>query len=199
MTDPIASPVGRQTRQIPTPRERNTRAFVVLALILAGTDLVSALVTWFVVPHYIVNTTSSMPYGLYEKTPITRALQHGDLISFCITDDAIRRGLQIGIDIPKGQCRSGYAPFIKRAIAVPGDRVDTRGTLLAVNGIPVARTYPLADARTKILRTIVPRIYTVGPNEAWGISDNIKGYDSRYYGAVHPDDILFPKFTWQNR
>jgi conjugative transfer signal peptidase TraF len=199
VTDPIASVGVRQIRHTPTPHERNARAFVVLALILAATDLFSALFTWFVVPHYIVNTTSSMPYGLYEKTPITRALQHGDLISFCITDDAIRRGLQIGIDIPKGQCRSGFAPFIKRAIAVPGDHVDTRGKLLAVNGVPITRTYPLADARTKILRTIVPRIYTVGPNEAWGISDNIKGYDSRYYGAVHPDDILFPKFTWENR
>jgi conjugative transfer signal peptidase TraF len=188
-----------QLRRKAKNREYNTRAFIALALVLAWYDVATAAFNFFILPNFEFNTTSSMPYGLYARRPVDGDVKDGQIVSWCNSMDAIRRGLSIEMIIPKGACASGYAPFIKRVIAAPGDVIDNRGELLRVNGHEMQGTTLLDDSRVGILRTVKPGVHKMRSGEAWVISEELKGYDSRYYGAIKPAWIMTPWWTWRNR
>lgn len=134
-----------------------------------------------------VNTTASMPRGLWRVIQRARPLRHGDIVTVCLPDiQQVRQGAERGY-IPTGGCPGGYEPLVKPIAAVPGDTVDvSTGDGVSVNDEPVSGTVQLArDSAGRVLKAFPPGAYPVAPGEVWLLSGHDpRSFDSRYFGPV---------------
>jgi signal peptidase I len=103
------------------------------------------------------------------KLPRLRTLQRGDVISFHPPSrpDAV---------------------YLKRVIAVGGDRVELRTGEIYVNGLPLAEPYRSRDCRC--FRNEVGRL-TVPAGQLYVLGDNRdQSEDSRYWGTVPEENVV---------
>jgi conjugative transfer signal peptidase TraF len=175
----------------------DSRTWIYSLVVLLVLGLAGELLADFVVPHIQYNKTASMPLGFYWEQPIGASIKHDDLVFFCPSTQVISRGLAAGVHFLRGNCPGHTSQFLKRIIAVPGDLVDTRENELRINGIPVLASAPIGGPEGAKLRSILPKIYQVASDQAWGISEDPRGYDSRYYGSFRPIGIAYPLITWK--
>lgn len=127
-----------------------------------------------------INTTPSLPLGLYVETdPQWR------LIEFCPSGEAAaisaRRGYR-----GSGDCADGASPLLKPIVAQPGDVVEFSAEGISVNNRAIRNTAPLSvDTERRPLEHFPFGRYVVGANEVWVASSyNKRSFDSRYYGPV---------------
>ena len=135
-----------------------------------------------------VNSTPSMPLGLWRVVADHAPLRRGEIVAVCPSDTpAVRAGAKRGY-IPAGRCQGGYAPLIKPVAAMAGDAVAISPAGAAVNGQVVPGSAPLAhDSAGRPLRPVPEGIYRVTPGEVWLLSGHDpRSFDSRYFGPV-PD------------
>jgi signal peptidase I len=116
--------------------------------------------------HVLINT---LAYGtaVGPWTLLSRAVQRGDVIAFS-------RGL--GDD---------STTYLKRVVALPGDRVDIRDGRLQVNGVDVDETaFALAD-RSSMSQLRIPAecVFVLGDNRA-------ESDDSRVFGPIPESAII---------
>ncbi len=139
-----------------------------------------------------LNTTVSMPLGLWRITPAGRSLHAGDIVMLCPPDVAVFREAVVRGYIPRGRCAGGFAPLIKPVAAIAGDVVSVGADGVAVNGAPIAGTAPLdRDTAGRPLQPLLPGRYAVATGEVWLVSGHIaRSWDSRYFGAVATANIL---------
>lgn len=146
------------------------------AAILASMALSMALVyvrasmieTYKVASEAMMPTLRTGDYLLIDVTAYdTAAPQRGDLIA-------------LRVPVPEEQAadRSSFVPFIKRVVAVAGDRVELRGTTLRVNGAIVTEPYAIysGDEHEGFPERTVPgdSVFVLGDNR-----DNSR--DSRHF------------------
>ncbi len=133
--------------------------------------------------HMLVNKFIYSPHagGFLEKLLPYRAPRRGDVFVF---------------KFPEGPDRD----FIKRLVALPGDRVEERDKTVSVNGepfsekhtyhtdphvIPADPSLPEASRKRDNFGPIV-----IPPDRFWAMGDNRdNSYDSRYWGPVPRDNI----------
>lgn len=135
-----------------------------------------------------INTTPSLPVGLWH---ISDQIEKGAYASACVPptapmmDVAIQRRY-----LPDGACKGGYAPLLKRIVAVAGDTVTLTPDAVIVNGVPLPNSATLAYRTIDPLPAIARGSYVVQPGEYWLIAtDNARSFDSRYFGALRRADI----------
>ena len=147
-----------------------------------------------------INTTASMPLGLYA--PDGAPLQRGSIVAACppATLPAVALALERGY-LPGGSCPAGNAPLLKRVAAVAGDSVEFTSTAVVVNGRGVAGTAALQrDGEGRSLPrppagpAAVPAGYVLllAP-------DSPASFDSRYIGLVPLHSVratVRPLYTW---
>lgn len=140
---------------------------------------------------YVINTTPSLPRGLWQTTPIHGPVQRGEIVLLCPLKTeafilAYRRGYLGG-----GDCPSGFERMQKPIVALPGDKVQVSVQGISVNGQWLKNSVSLAtDMRNRPLPVVPPGAYTVAPNTVWVVSTfNRLSYDSRYFGPVPLSDI----------
>lgn len=150
----------------------------------------------------VINTTSSVPLGVYikEKKPISQ-LKHDDYILFCpdivpLFNIAFNRGYFI-----PGSCPSGVAPLIKKAAALPGDKVKVTDQGVIINGIAWKNSKILhKDLDGKDLYTVLDDDFVVRQGMLLPLSNyNASSFDGRYFGLILKSDvisILKPIFIW---
>jgi len=143
----------------------------ILETVLAAL-VVALLVRTFVVQVYVVDGDSMLPN-----------LHHGDRLlvnKFIYRLRPPRPGEIIVFHLPELSAR----PFIKRVIAVAGDRVEIREGVVFVNDRPLAENYgPHLDDRS------YPPV-VVPPGTVWVLGDNRPvSSDSRLIGPVPLDRI----------
>jgi conjugative transfer signal peptidase TraF len=159
---------------------RGVQAIFVAGALLAGT----LVMAWLC--GIRVNTTASMPRGLWQVRTADASLRRGAFVTVCLSDTApIREAAARGY-LPAGICADGYAPLVKPVAAVAGDRVTVTPRGIAVDGRPVPHTAQLVrDSYGRPLRAVAPGVYPVMPGQVWLLSGHDpRSFDSRYFGPV---------------
>jgi conjugative transfer signal peptidase TraF len=142
-----------------------------------------------------VNTTASMPRGLYRLGAPSK-VHGGQMVAACPSmSPSLQQGITRGF-IGQGlwACPAGMVPLLKVVVAVGGDRVDVaENGSLTVNGAPIPNSEAKAvDGRGRaLLRMIPPGHYEVPPGAAWLVnSHNPWSFDSRYFGPIKASEII---------
>ena len=136
-----------------------------------------------------VNTTPSLPRGLYVATEVgERPLTRGDLVAACPDARAVRR---LGRYWTNGRCPGGpgrpdgVRPLAKPVAGLPGDtvRVDSAG--VRVGGRLLPSSAPLFRDRAGLPVQAALGVHILGPSEYWLHSGRVPtSVDSRYAGPV---------------
>lgn len=140
----------------------------------------------------VLNTTASLPRGIYLKTYATP--HKGDIVLVCAEDSPVMRlGRERGL-VGYGFCPDRYGYLIKRLAAVEGDTVSIQDEGVTVNGLHLKSSQPQHALPRK---TQPPHILR---HQALLMSDHPLSFDSRYFGLVSMDSIctpLQPLILWE--
>ena len=145
-----------------------------VALVVVG----HAFASW---AGILVNTTPSMPLGLY----ITSSDPDAPVAAICPPEPyatlAILRGYRTA-----GSCADGATPLMKPVVAKAGDVVELSPKGISVNGTAVPNTQPLThDSAGRPLTPWTFGRFTVSPGTVWVASSyHSRSYDSRYFGPI---------------
>lgn len=139
-----------------------------------------------------VNTSASMPVGLWRVAPLSATEpRRGEIVTACLPDifgtrEAASRGY-----LSAGSCPDGFEPLVKRIAAVPGDVVTVARAGISVNGEPVAGTAQLdQDSAGRVLQGVSAGVYQVPAARVWLLSGHDpRSWDSRYFGAVPVENV----------
>ena len=108
-------------------KQRSVLCLVALVVILY-------LLTWATGYSLAINSTPSMPRGLYLVAPADTALR-GDIVAVCIPEsDAARLYRERDYLPASSRCPSNLAPVLKPVAAEPGDSVTLDAQGVWVNG-----------------------------------------------------------------
>jgi conjugative transfer signal peptidase TraF len=132
-----------------------------------------------------INTTDSMPMGLWRATP-THGTQRGDVVLLCLPNTpTVQLGQSRGYIAP-GPCPTGQEIVLKPVAAAAGDLVDITSTGVRVNGTPIPNSGQLVhDSAGRPMPRMAAGEYRVPPGELWLVSGhNPRSFDSRYFGPV---------------
>lgn len=146
-----------------------------------------------------VNTTQSLPYGLYWVVKEPPGL-HG-YVMFCPHGSAMFEWARERRYLHEGRCPSGVRPLLKRVSGVPGDVVEVTPHGVHVNGVALPMSRPLpTDAAGRDMPRLPAGPQTIAHDELWVMSDtNPRSFDSRYFGAIPRAWVLEsvrPVLTW---
>jgi conjugative transfer signal peptidase TraF len=133
-----------------------------------------------------INTSPSLPVGLYVVTPDGSA----NLVEFCPAEPFAALSLIRGYR-NAGSCRDGGAPMLKPVVAKAGDVVELSGVGISVNGLLLPNTAPLSkDTKGRPLTAWPFGRYSSTPGTVWVASSyHSRSFDSRYFGPVHETAI----------
>ena len=135
--------------------------------------------------HLILNTTGSVPRGLWWK--LGGPFQRGDIVAVPIS------AFQSTSWVPEVYWRKNAwgkpKAFLKRVAGLPGEVVEAAEYgLIRVAGEVVQNSAPLsADRAGRPLRAF-PLPVTLASDEVWLLSDSPRGFDSRYLGPVRIEE-----------
>lgn len=137
-----------------------------------------------------INTTPSLPMGLWQVSPGVPA--RGDIVLICPPDTAVMRGAHDAGYISGGYCPSGLAPLLKPVAAVPGDEVQPSPLGVIVNGRLLPRTASMkVDGSGRLLPVLPHHVQIVPAGEVWLLSSyNKASFDSRYFGPLRAERII---------
>ena len=135
-----------------------------------------------------INLTPSEPRGLYLITH--EAWRRGRLIILQLTPALTSVALAAGYALPG--TRAGAAMLgLKRIAALPGDTVAVGPLGICVNGVLWPNSKPLTlDPSGRQIMHYDFGIYRVPSDEIWVLSDNPRGWDSRYFGPVQASSVV---------
>jgi conjugative transfer signal peptidase TraF len=130
-----------------------------------------------------INTSSSLPLGLYLRTHESAAT----LVEFCPAEPFASFSRDRGYRVAGLACSDRAVPLLKPVIAHAGDGVEVSAAGIAVNGHLLPNTSPLRrDAAGRPLTPWPSGFYVVSPGFVWVASTyNMGSYDSRYMGPVN--------------
>jgi conjugative transfer signal peptidase TraF len=136
-----------------------------------------------------INSTPSMPVGVWQVAPVARAVEIGDIVVVCLPEDVADVGLRRGY-IEHGACPNGSAPILKFVAARSGDTVtiDARG--ISVDGMRLPHSRRASrDGHGRALASVAPGTYRIGDGELWLWTPYGGSWDSRYFGAIAMHDV----------
>ncbi len=134
-----------------------------------------------------LNTTPSMPVGLWQVSPsVPQRLHRGSIVTACLPEmPVVRLGFARGY-IHAGSCRGGLEPVVKPIAALEGDVVTVKPTGILVNGSRVSGTAQLArDSGGRALSPVRAGVYVVQAGQVWLLAGrDRRSFDSRYFGPL---------------
>lgn len=138
----------------------------------------------------IINTSPSIPLGLYTIHQIKAPLKQNDLVAVCLMKSDQAFGLSRGYINPGRRC-NGTTPLLKSIIAVPGDNVILSNDEIIVNNKIYHYITQKFDSKQRILPSW-PRGNYQNTQGFWLIGTNDPhSWDSRYFGFVSKNQIIF--------
>ena len=134
----------------------------------------------------MINTTASMPKGVYLKK--FSKIGRGDIVAVCLNDQQNKLGL-IRHYLKTGTRCHGAEPLIKQIIAIPGDRVELTDQFIAVNSHIYFYPTFYQDRQGNPLAVFPRGIYLADSYWLIGIH-SAYSWDSRYWGPVSAAQII---------
>ncbi len=163
------------------------RAAIFLAILVFGNALILAAQ----LAGLRINTTASMPLGLYRIRPRGgEPLERGMLVAICPSENAL------AVAVPRrylhpGPCDGDVEPLLKRIAAVGGDRVDVSDAGVIVNGEYLPNSGRVArDCARRPLPRIPAGRYIIAKGELWLYAPVGRSWDSRYFGPEPAANVL---------
>jgi conjugative transfer signal peptidase TraF len=146
-----------------------------------------------------LNTSVSMPRGVWRVVPAGAAPRRGDVVAVCPPASMMRAALARGY-VAAGGCPDGTEPLVKPVAAIAGDVVRVTPDGITVNGVASPQTALLAqDSAGRPLQSVPTGIYRVAPDQVWLLSDHdSRSFDSRYFGPVSVKQLIgaaYPVWT----
>jgi conjugative transfer signal peptidase TraF len=136
-----------------------------------------------------INTTKSIPIGLYRMTdaPVAK----GEYVIFCPSQSALFDEAKERSYIGAGFCPGGYGFMMKRVAAVGGDVVASTEEGVSVNGKLLPLSAPLeTDKAGRGMPHYLFNAYTLRESELLLMSDRSRtSFDGRYFGAMEMGQI----------
>jgi|HubBroStandDraft_6_1064221.scaffolds.fasta_scaffold00193_28 conjugative transfer signal peptidase TraF len=138
-----------------------------------------------------INFTGSMPIGIYLLSPIPPdGVKRGMLVAACPPTRATEIGRRRGY-LASGPCPSGTELLLKVVVAAAGDEVALSGRGVALNGCLLANSRPVPhDAAGRRMLSWPQEHFQLLQGQLWLYADNVRSWDSRYWGPVPVADIL---------
>ncbi len=129
-----------------------------------------------------------MPLGLYIKSS-GNEIDRGDIVAICFTEKA---RTYFGME----NCKE-HPRLLKQVMAIPGDHVELSSTFIKINN----EIHPfIAFSFDKIGNKLEVPIGRYANTEGfWLFGVHPRSWDSRYFGSLARDKILYkmtPIFTW---
>lgn len=170
--------------------ESNNRKKVVFWICTAGALVVVSLYSICVHFGLRINTTPSVPRGIYRITDSPLSTY----VAFCPKGPAAQLANQRGYRPAGDECADWHAPLIKPVAAREGDTVTVDDRGISVNGVLLPNSaIQDRDSGGRLMYLKVPfGTYTVEAGWIWAVSSyNPKSFDSRYFGPLRTKDILY--------
>lgn len=157
----------------------NTGAALLLLAALAGLLRVTPL--W-------INTSASLPAGLYQARPLTQP-ERGELVLACLPELYAHYAYERGY-LMAGRCAGQVAPIGKYVAAAGGDEVEITPRGISVNGHLLPHTAPRRhDGRG--LELISASLHRrLGADEVLLANPVPASFDSRYFGVVQRGQLI---------
>lgn len=170
-------------------------------LVVVAVVVVAYLVAWLSGYSVAVNSSKSMPRGLYLVGPL-KEVQRGQVVALCIPNAAAAAIYKARDYLgPSSRCAVGLPPVLKPVVAIPGDLVEISAAGTSVNGtlLPNSRVFDTDSDGRPIDHLPVGWSKRLGPGEFFALANYIeRSLDSRYYGTVTRADLqgrALPIFT----
>lgn len=160
---------------------RRLKRHPVLTAGLFATLTLGVFASLFADRQIVVNTSPSVAPGLYVKSSLPPEV--GAVIDFRIPEPA-----RAYVQSRTGR-RGGDWYILKPIVAGPGDRIDTTGLALFINGREIAPMPPARDAAGRPL-PVWRGARVLDADEFFVFSDRIpNSFDSRFYGPLRRAQI----------
>jgi conjugative transfer signal peptidase TraF len=142
-----------------------------------------------------INLSPSVPTGIWKMAKSDSARSCDIRDGYAIVAPSAHPGYRLAVE--RGYLHE-LAPMLKRVVAVEGDLVsyDEGERAVTVNGkyVPMTEILSRDTEERPLPRPLFPVILQKG--EVWLSSENIRGYDSRYFGPVSTDLLRRAKPFW---
>lgn len=168
-----------------------------VALGVVGAAVALFLGAWFSGGSVAINSTPSMPQGLY----LVRGMdvpQRGDVAAVCIPNAEAAKLYRERDYLPaSSRCAVGIAPVLKPVVAVPGDdvRLDERGVWVNGRLLENSRVFDTDSQGRPIQHLPLGWHKTMATNEYFMLANRIeRSLDSRYYGTVNRPSLVGKAF-----
>lgn len=137
--------------------------------------------------NYIINVSPSLPEGIYSLSSIDREIQEGDFIVFLIPEkerEIIYRYLD----------EKSVKTLLKKVVGLENDSFEVEerkliGKVIVKNKEEVLGLVSDYDTKGRKLKHI--ENITVGKNEYFVMGTSERSYDSRYFGTIKKESILY--------
>ena len=154
-------------------------AGLTLAFLFAGVSIAKRM-------GYRINTTPSVPAGIWRVLPLPARPARGQIVSICPPPTAAFIEARARGYLSHGRCPGGLEPMLKPVAAIAGDAVEQTPSGLVLNGKALPDTVALAaDSSGRPLRRLQGSRLVIAADEAFLLSTmNGRSFDSRYFGPL---------------
>jgi conjugative transfer signal peptidase TraF len=167
-------------------RTRAYRAAGLVALLAVVTVLAA---TKYARP-WAINSSPSMPVGIYEWRPVDRAIARGDTVVVC-APPSVTAFAAAHHYLGPGPCSSNTEYLLKLVAAVGGDVVDLGPRTIGINGRCLVTGVTLEhDHAGHVLPRVARGRYRLGPQQLWLWATDARSFDSRYFGPVDARGVV---------
>lgn len=148
-----------------------------LLIILLG----AALASLFCSGKLILNTTASVPVGLWWQ--VDGPLNIGDVVRVPV--ETFKSTDWVPEEYWRKNAWGRNKAFLKRVAGLPGDLIEAgEYGLLRINGCIIHNSAPLSEDRAGRPLKAFPLPIRLASDEVWLLSDSPRGFDSRYLGPA---------------
>lgn len=161
-------------------------------LYLALGIAVAYLATWQSGWQLAINSTKSMPRGVYLVGPL-HTVERDQVVSLCISNLAAASVYKARNYVPRSNhCPLGLPRLLKSVVAIPGDMVSISAAGTAVNGhlLPNSGVFDTDSEGRSIEHLQLGWSKRLGSGEYFVLANYLKrSLDSRYYGTLRRGDL----------